>query len=52
MAVSNRAAAGKINIGDVRAGLDILTSVPTEEEEDSKDRTQTYSLQPQFRSKR
>ena len=47
MAVSNRAAAGKINIGDVRAGLDILTSVPTEEEEDSKDRTQTYSLLPQ-----
>jgi len=47
MAVSNRAAAGKINIGDARAGLDILTSVPTEEEEDSKDRTQTYSLLPQ-----
>jgi len=47
MAVSNRAAAGKINIGDARAGLDILTSVPTEEEEDSKGRTQTYSLLPQ-----
>lgn len=42
------ATAGQINIGDESAGLDLLTSVPTEEEEkNSEGRTQTYSLLPQ-----
>tara|TARA_R110002074_G_scaffold283891_1_gene455509 strand:+ start:20 stop:964 length:945 start_codon:yes stop_codon:yes gene_type:complete len=42
------ATAGQISIGDESAGLDLLTSVPTEEEEkNSEGRTQTYSLLPQ-----
>lgn len=42
------ATAGQINIGDESAGLDLLTSVSTEEEEkNSEGRTQTYSLLPQ-----